>query len=115
MTRPLRILHVMSSLTQSDGGPIRAVLDLSAAGFDHNIESHMVGPGPLDLPDNPMPLGKIHALKPALFRAYRYAPDLQRWLQGGVSKFDGVVAHGMWLYPGFAAALECWRANIPYV
>ena len=106
MPDPIRILHVLSSLNQRDGGPVRAIVDLSAASEEYGVESH--------LPDNPLPAGRIHITPPAIFRAYRYAPSLRRWLRRHVSQFDGVVIHGMWLYPGLAAALECRRAGVTY-
>ena len=93
-------------LDQRDGGPVRAIVDLSAASEEYGVESH--------LPDNPLPAGRIHITPPAVFHAFRYAPGLRRWLRRHVSQFDGVVIHGMWLYPGLAASLECLRAKVPY-
>jgi len=112
--KPTKILHVLSSLDKRDGGPIRAVVDLSAEGVAYGLESHLLAPGPLELADNPMAEGRIHIAPPAVFRLFRYAPGLRRWLRQHVREFDGVVIHGMWLYPGYAAAMECLRAGVPY-
>jgi glycosyltransferase involved in cell wall biosynthesis len=114
MPKPIKILHVLSSFDKRDGGPIRAVVDLSAEGEAYNLESHLLAPGPLTLDDNPVPEERLHVAPPAIFRSFRYAPGLRRWLRAHVGEFDGVVIHGVWLYPGYAAAMECLRAGVPY-
>src|ERR1017187_6720507 len=81
MPKPIKILHVISSLDQRDGGPVRAIVDLSAASEEYGVESHLLAPGPLELPDNPLPAGRIHITPPAVFHAFRYAPSLRRWLR----------------------------------
>jgi glycosyltransferase involved in cell wall biosynthesis len=54
----------------------------------------------------------VHALGPARF-GYRYAPRLLPWLRANRHRFDGVIVHGMWQYPGYAV----WRSmagRVPY-
>ena len=58
----MRILNVLHSLKQSDGGPIRAVLELSAMTVTHGIESHVLGFGKVDIPDNPVSPEHLHVL-----------------------------------------------------
>src|ERR1017187_1840937 len=87
MPKPIKILHVISSLNQRDGGPVRAIVDLSPASEEYGVESHLLAPGPLELPDNPLPAGRIHITPPAVFHAFRYAPSLRRWLRRHVSQF----------------------------
>jgi len=108
-----RILHVVPSLDQRHGGPLRLVLDLSARAEGRGLTSEVAGPGPLMVADNPMADGRIHAF-PARSGAWAYCPALRAWLRENVGRFDGVVVHGAWLYPGWAAAKECRRAGVPY-
>src|SRR5882672_6121531 len=111
----MRILHVLGSLQQSSGGPLRAVLDLSARSFEYNLHSEIVGVGPLNVSDNPFPTAFIHSLPSSPPRSYGYCGLLRPWLCERLRDFDGVVIHGMWQYPGWAAAQECLRAEKPYV
>ena len=109
----MRLLHVLVSLEQSSGGPLRAVLDLSARSFEYGLHSEIVGIGPLNISDNPFPTAFIHSL-PASPRNYAYCSSLRPWLRERLHDFDGVVIHGMWQYPCWAAAEECRQARKPY-
>ena len=111
----MRILNVLHSLKQSDGGPIRAVLELSAMTVTHGIESHVLGFGKVDIPDNPVSPEHLHVLGVARPTHYRYAPGLKTWLKENLGSYDGVVLHGMWLYPNQAVASACRRIRLPYV
>jgi glycosyltransferase involved in cell wall biosynthesis len=110
--RPRRVLHVLASLDQRYGGPLRAVLDLCAAGESLGVHSEIVGLGELNVPDNPFPAGRIHSLPAA--GPWRYSSQLRPWLRANLGRFHGVVLHGLWLYPNWAAALECQAARKPY-
>jgi glycosyltransferase involved in cell wall biosynthesis len=68
--------------------------------------------GELNVPDNPFPPARIHSLPG--HGSYRYSRELRPWLRTNLTRFDGVVLHGLWLYPGWAAALECRAARKPY-
>ena len=110
----MRILHVLGSLRQTDGGPIRAVLDFSARAADFGLECEVLGFGALDVPDNPLEAGHIHALPVSVLRRYSYSPRLRQWLRENLGRFQGVVLHGMWLYPHWAVSSECLKKNVPY-
>jgi glycosyltransferase involved in cell wall biosynthesis len=111
----MKVLHVLSSLEQSYGGPLRAILDMSARGSDFGVEAHVVGPGPLDVPDNPLPSNAIQSLPLGFPRSYRYAPQLRAWLRRNLHTYDGVVLHGMWTYPTWAAYRECQKIGKQYI
>ena len=113
-SRPVRVLHVLPSLQQSYGGPIRAVLDLSARAEKHGLRSEVLGFGEQHVPDNPLGSECIHTLPITSPRSYCHAPRLRDWLRSNLKRFDGVVLHGMWLYPNFAVADECVHARLPY-
>jgi glycosyltransferase involved in cell wall biosynthesis len=109
----MRVLHVLPSLDQRYGGPLRVALELSAGMGAHGIESEVLGFGSLNAPDNPVPSNQIHAL-PVTLRRYCYSRQLRPWLDCNLRRFDGVVMHGSWLYPNFAIAHACWKASKPY-
>jgi glycosyltransferase involved in cell wall biosynthesis len=113
--RPLRILHVLPSLDQRYGGPLRIVLDLSAQAMELGMESEVVGLGALDAPDNPLSLQFIHQLPGDSTSSFAYSSALRPWLRSNLKHFDGVVLHGVWTYVDWAAAQECRSANVPYV
>lgn len=110
----LRVLHVLPSLQQSYGGPIRAVFDLSARAERHGVSSEILGFGELGMSDNPLAVDSIHALRVAIPKGYCNAPKLRDWLRANLRRFDGVVLHGMWKYPNLAVSDECIRAKVPY-
>jgi glycosyltransferase involved in cell wall biosynthesis len=110
----MRLLHVLPSLQQSYGGPLRAVLDLSARANDLGLQSEILGFGRLDIPDNPFPTECIHMLPVSAPRRYCYAPQLRGWLAANLERFNGVVLHGMWLYPNWSTASACVQAGILY-
>lgn len=110
----MKILHVLGSLQQSSGGPLRGTLDLSARGFEFNLHSEIVGVGPLNVSDNPFPEAFIHSLPSGCLRSYGYCSLLRPWLRQHLRDFDGVVIHGMWQYHTWAAAEECLTSEKPY-
>lgn len=112
VARRSRVLHVLASLDQRYGGPLRAVLDLCAAGESLGVESEIVGLGELNVPDNPFPAERIHSV--AANGSWGYSPELRQWLRNNLARFDGVVLHGLWMYPNWAAAVECQAAGKPY-
>lgn len=110
----LKVLHVWPSLDQSSGGPLRAILELSANGERYGLHSELLGFGNIHMPDNPMDPRLIHWLPTSFPRRYVYVPQLRRWLTDNLPKYDGVVLHGMWLYPQAATASICQSLRIPY-
>lgn len=109
----MRILHVLSSLDDRSGGPLRAVLDLSSETLDLGLRSEVAGPGPLRAGDNLLDRDLIHVFPPS-FSSYAYCAGLRRWLDRHVREYDGVVAHGMWLYPNWCTARACKAQGVPY-
>ncbi len=110
----MKVLHVMPSLRQSYGGPLRAVLDLSARALKFGLDSHVLGFGPIDIPDNPLAMDAIHALPVTWNNRFCYSAALNCWLEENIAQYDGVVLHGMWTYPNWAVASACRRHGVPY-
>src|SRR5450432_842036 len=111
----LSILHVVPSLDQRDGGVLRVVVNFSADARRKGIHSEIVGVGAIAIADNPLPIEHLHTVPEGFAKSYRYSSALRPWLRQNLPRFDGVVLHGMWQYPEWAAARECVRAGIPYV
>lgn len=111
----MRILHVLPSLSQEYGGPLRAVLDLSARSSDLGLDSEVLGFGRLNIPDNPLPEARIHSLPISHPKSYCYSPKLRGWIRSNLGRFDGVILHGMWLYPNWLFPRECRAAGVPFV
>jgi glycosyltransferase involved in cell wall biosynthesis len=55
----------------------------------------------------------VHALGPARSN-YGYTPRLREWLRQNLSRFDGVVIHGLWLYNSYGS-YRVIRHRTPYV
>jgi len=110
----MHILHVLPSLDQLYGGPVRLVMDLSSRCLSLGLESEVLGIGAANLPDNSFPTERIHALAAAFPRSYGYSPELRDWLTTNLIRFDAAMIHGAWTYPGWAAAAACRRLGIPY-
>jgi glycosyltransferase involved in cell wall biosynthesis len=112
--RPRKILHILPSLNETYGGPLRLVLELSARAEGPDLSSHIAGIGALVAKDNPMDVSRIHELPAGRGGAYTYSSQLRPWLRGHLPDYDGAVIHGAWTYPGWAAATECRRVSVPY-
>ena len=114
MRRPRKILHVLPSLDESYGGPLRLVLELSARAEGLCLSTQIVGIGDLAVNDNPLDRSQIHTIPGGSWGRYAYTPGLRPWMRAHVGDFDGVIIHGAWAHPGWAAAIECWRKRVPY-
>jgi glycosyltransferase involved in cell wall biosynthesis len=98
----VHILHYMNSVRLESGGPaegLRRIID------GYICDGHSAEVLTLDGPDQkvsrefPVP---VHAIGPARFR-YGYSARAIPWLRANVSRFDGVVVHGLWQYQGLSA------------
>ncbi len=111
---PPKVLHVLSSLDETYGGPLRLVLDLSARAEGPQLSSQIVGIGDFLVSDYSFDKSRIHSLRSASKNAYAYSSELRPWLQRNLPEFHGVMIHGAWTYPTWATATECIKAGIPY-
>ena len=111
--KPLRVLHVISRLLPSDGGPPEMLRQLAAnyAAIGDTLEV-----ATLDDPRAPY-LAQcsfpVHAFGPARSK-YGLSRGLLRWLRANASRFDLVVINNVWLFPAVAAWLAATRAKVPY-
>ena len=109
---PKRLLHIVASFAPAAGGTTEGIRKLaeSCAGIsamelvclDDPAESYVLGQS-----------FPVHALGPARGN-YRYTPRLREWLRQNLSRFDGVVIHGLWQYHSYGS-YRLIRGRTPYV
>jgi glycosyltransferase involved in cell wall biosynthesis len=109
----VKLLHVIPSLSPAAGGPPEALRHLTRAYHDARVEAEIAtqdDPGSAYLSSFTVP---VHATgsRPGV---YAYSPPLLSWLRENVSRFDGLVIHGVWTFHGLAAGLAA-RGRVPYV
>lgn len=121
----MRLLHVVPTYLPAVryGGPIRSVHALcrGLAGRGHDVQvftTNVDGPGDSDVPvQRPVDLDGVHITyfrSRALRRLY-WSPPMRHALASGVSGFDLVHLHSMFLWPTWAGARAARRHGIPYV
>ena len=97
----MRILRVTSSMNPSHGGPpqgIRASIQAMASMGIKNEVACCDAPSAPWMKRDEFP---IHALGPGRF-SFSYTRSLTPWLKNNMNRFDAIVLHGMWQWPGLA-------------
>src|SRR5690606_9826924 len=98
----------------SSGGPCQGIRNtipaLQKLGV-HNEVVCMDDPHAEFLGEDEFP---IHAVGPAN-NPWAYGPKLKSWLTENFRRFDVVIVHGLWLYPGYAVfqTYKSIRGNTP--
>jgi glycosyltransferase involved in cell wall biosynthesis len=112
MHSPLRLLHVIYSLSLKHGGPPEGLRQLAEACHQEGIYLEVAS---LDGPEEPflkeLPF-KVHAFGPVR-TVYGYSFRLLPWLRRHIPDYDGIVINGIWQYH----TLATWRAvrnKVPY-
>lgn len=123
--RSLSVLHVTPSLSAHYGGPTVAVRGLTRALTDQGFRctvATLVAPD--DTPENirrnealqgfgiRLKQFESHIFSPVRFA---YSCDLRRWLGRALDDFDLVHVHGVFAYPGLAAARLAARRGTPFI
>ncbi len=107
----MRILHLVSSISPSSGGPteaIRLLAEHAPLGYTAEIVT-LDDPAAPFLGEMPCP---VHAFGNA--RGRPISISLLRWLAANRRRFDGAIVHGLWQFTGVAAALA-FAGRLPYV
>jgi glycosyltransferase involved in cell wall biosynthesis len=97
----MRLLHIIASMDPISGGPSQGIRTLNEAMQKMGVIREVVcldPPGSAYLPNDNF---KIHAIGPAK-GPWNYSPDLSKWLNANISRFDVVIINGLWLYPSYA-------------
>jgi glycosyltransferase involved in cell wall biosynthesis len=109
----LKILHVVTSVDPQMGGIAESIRSrgVKLMEMGHGVEVVSLDePKAAFVADYPLPL---HALGPGLTR-WAWKPELVRWLNRNVVRFDAVVVDGLWQYHGLAARQAGLKAGVPY-
>ncbi|HYI78418.1 MAG TPA: glycosyltransferase, partial [Chryseolinea sp.] len=99
----MKLLHVINSMDPSYGGTCQAVRNLVPGLQNLGVDSEVVS---IDDP-NAAFLGRdsfrISAVGPSR-GAWSYSSKFTPWLEENVSRFNSVIIHGLWQYPGYATS-----------
>ncbi len=110
----MHTLHVIGTFSPVDGGPPEALRQLIKAYVKAGAGIEVVC---LDNPGEPFLTGipcPVHALGQPYLGRYAFSPRLWRWLRENSDRFDGIVMHGVWTFPGVALRFAARRAGRPY-
>jgi glycosyltransferase involved in cell wall biosynthesis len=110
----MKFLHVIGSLSPADGGPPEAVRQLVRAYLQIGVEVELLSqdsPGASFLSEISVP---VHALGQRWLGRFGLSPRLWRWLHRNAARFDGIVMHGLWIFPDIAVRAAALRAGVPY-
>ena len=105
-----RLLHVVASFAPAAGGTTEAIRKLAQCCVGAVEVVCLDDPGSAYVQGQSFP---VHALGPPQ-GGYRWTPRLQPWLAENLSRFDGVVIHGLWQYHGYGSYCMV-RGRLPYV
>ncbi|WP_194792849.1 glycosyltransferase [Caenimonas koreensis] len=119
----MKVLHVIPSLSSTDGGPSRAIAlmerALSAQGVtvetaatdDDGPGRHNGKPCATPLPEN----GVVRRYFSKRRDFYKAAPSFGEWIGQHVRDYDLVHIHALFSYMPMAAARAARRAGVPYI
>lgn len=109
----MNILRVIPSLDPAVGGPAEGIRQMTAALDERGHRTEVASVDPPD-PDwfhrYPFP---VHTLGPN-WTGWGYAPRFKTWMEREVDRFDAVIVHGLWQYPGFATWQVVADRAVPY-
>ncbi len=119
----MRVLHVIPSVSESSGGPSKAIVQIEQSLLARGVEVVTVttnddGNGKL----LPVELEKTHPHNgvnriyfPMQVNAYKISMPLRRWLLKEIKNFDLVHVHAVFSFAPVMAALIARKNKIPYV
>lgn len=96
----MKILRVIASMDPSQGGPCEGIRNSVPEMLKAGVQNEVVS---LDDPSSPFlnQEFRIHALGPAK-GPWCYSAKLLPWLLQNIGRYDIIIVHGLWLFPGYA-------------
>lgn len=112
--RPLRLLRVVHTLRGESGGPSESVRRSTEAllGMGHEVEIASMDQ-PEDLAANESLV--VHGLGRGPLGGYGFTDRLVPWLRAERGRFDAVLVHGLWQYPGWGTHVALRGTTTPYL
>ena len=119
----MRVLHVIPSVSDSSGGPSKAIVQMEQALLARNVEVVTVttnddGNGEVLSVELHKPLshGGVNRIYfPMQVHAYKISMPLRRWLLQEIRNFDVVHVHAVFSFAPVMAALIARKNQVPYV
>lgn len=97
----MRLLHIVASLDPTAGGVSQAVRTIITGLAAIGITSEVVSLDANDAVFLAADSFPVHTLGPGR-GPWAYNPELLPWLVTNLPRFERVILHGLWLYPGYA-------------
>lgn len=129
MNPPLRVLHVIPSISPLRGGPSKAVMEMVAALRDRGVDAAILttndhGPGvDASLPTGQwidrqgLPLIAFPRWSPPVqaLREFAFSPGLVQWLRGHLGHYDLLHVHAIFSFPSTWTMREARHSGVPYL
>ncbi|HBE21359.1 MAG TPA: glycosyl transferase group 1 [Cyanobacteria bacterium UBA11149] len=126
MSKPLKILQIVPSISLIYGGPSQMVMGLSSALAAQGVEVTILttdsngdfGQAPLDVPLNrPVPQDgyEVRYFRCYPFRRYKFSLDLLRWLWENARNYDVAHIHALFSPVTSVSAMIARRKKLPYI
>ena len=97
----MKILRIISSMNPASGGPCQGVRNSIPALSQLEIENVVLCLNEQEAEFLVRDEFETHALGPGK-TPWQYNRKLYNWLREHLQRFDAVIVHGLWQYPGFA-------------
>lgn len=117
MNRKLKILHVVSSVSDDYGGPTIGAKNLAEvlSSQGHKVSIYGTKNDIKDTQEISIFNYKIYAFPIQRPYRYYYSPKLNTFLRKTIKKYDIVHIHGIWTFPTFIASRLSRINNVPYI
>ena len=128
-SKPLRVLHVIPSISPRRGGPSQAVIEMVTALRQRDVDAVILttnddcesilqglttgawttykGVPVLAFPRWSPPIGAL--------REFAFSPGLSHWLFENINNYDLLHVHALFSYPSTIAMVQSRRAGVPYL